>query len=303
MTNIPIFLSADNNYAPFVATTIASICDNTKSFCEFYVLDGGITQKNKEKICDLKHKFDNFSVEFLNIDVENRFLNFGVNTNFSKKTMFTRFLIPELKPEINKAIYSDVDVIVTGDIAEMYDEDLEGYALGAVSEDFFEKIITKKHLRDLELDKNHKYFASGNLLLNCELWRKNRIWEKLTSISEKYSDKILYPDQDILNKCFENNYKRLGVKYCFVDPCYEFCSDKNFIIRHYTGLKKPWKISPDLDLDFLPDTKLFWKYAILTSFYEELYHTTEINNLIEARPLKVVTKINNAKLLQCDKIN
>ena len=37
--NIPIFLSSDNNYAPFVATTIASICDNTKSFCDFYVLD------------------------------------------------------------------------------------------------------------------------------------------------------------------------------------------------------------------------------------------------------------------------
>ena len=42
MSNIPIFLSSDDNYAPFVATTIASICDNTKSFCEFYVLDGGI---------------------------------------------------------------------------------------------------------------------------------------------------------------------------------------------------------------------------------------------------------------------
>ena len=48
--NIPIFLSSDNNYAPFVATTIASICDNTKSFCEFYILDGGITQEIKSTI-------------------------------------------------------------------------------------------------------------------------------------------------------------------------------------------------------------------------------------------------------------
>ena len=44
MYRIPIFLSSDNNYAPFVATTIASICDNTKSFCDFYILDGGIEE-------------------------------------------------------------------------------------------------------------------------------------------------------------------------------------------------------------------------------------------------------------------
>jgi len=50
MYRIPIFLSSDNNYAPFVATTIASICDNTKSFCDFYILDGGIEEENKEKI-------------------------------------------------------------------------------------------------------------------------------------------------------------------------------------------------------------------------------------------------------------
>ena len=67
MSNIHIFLSSDNNYAPFVATTIASICDNTKSFCDFYILDSGIEEEeeeeeNKEKICQLKTKFNNFSI-------------------------------------------------------------------------------------------------------------------------------------------------------------------------------------------------------------------------------------------------
>ena len=50
MSNIPIFLASDNNYAPFVATTIASICDNTKSFCNFYILDGGISKKIRIKL-------------------------------------------------------------------------------------------------------------------------------------------------------------------------------------------------------------------------------------------------------------
>lgn len=74
--NIPVFLSSDNNYAPFVATTIASICDNTKSFCEFYVLDGGIKEENKAKICELKNKFNNFSIEFIEIDVKKSFFHY-----------------------------------------------------------------------------------------------------------------------------------------------------------------------------------------------------------------------------------
>lgn len=53
MSYIPIFLSSDNNYAPYIAIAIASICDNTKSFCNFYILDGGISKENKSYINSL----------------------------------------------------------------------------------------------------------------------------------------------------------------------------------------------------------------------------------------------------------
>ena len=73
--SIPVFLASDDNYAPFVASTIASICSHTKSFCDFYILDGGISEKNKEKICKLKEQFDNFFIEFLFVDLEKEFKN------------------------------------------------------------------------------------------------------------------------------------------------------------------------------------------------------------------------------------
>ena len=128
--NIPIFLSSDNNYAPFVATTIASICDNTKSFCEFYILDGGITQENQEKICKLKVQFNNFSIEFIKIDVEKTFKNIDYkNTcNYVTISTYNRFLIPMLKLNTDKAIYLDVDVIVIGDILKFYEQDFSVYS-------------------------------------------------------------------------------------------------------------------------------------------------------------------------------
>ncbi len=288
MSNIPIFLASDNNYAPFVATTIASICDNTKSFCNFYILDGGISKKNKDKINFLKKQFFNFSIHYIEIDIKKYFSSLVESECFSK-SMYSRFLIPDLLPELDKVIYSDVDVIVTGDIQEMYDEDLGEYALGAVWEEFFEKYWNIKRKEYMEIDMEHKYFSSGNLLINCSKWRENKVFLGLIDIGLKYEDNLLWPDMDILNKYFENNYKQLNRKYCFVDPCYDVFGKEKFIIRHFTGVLKPWKVHPDLKLDFLPDTQLFWKYAKKTLFYNELLDNVVLKNYKDAMPYKVFT--------------
>ena len=286
MHNIPIFLASDNNYAPFVATTIASICDNTKSFINFYVLDGGISEINKEKIVSLKNKFDNFSLEFIILDVEKEFKGF-IETEKISKSMYNRFLIPLLKPEINKAIYTDVDVIVVDDIAKLYNEDLENYALGAVWEEFFENSYNISRKSTLELSDSHKYFCSGILLIDSKKWRESNITEKLLELGNKYKDKLKWPDQDLLNIYFDNNYKELSYKYCFVDPCHEFHKKKDFIIRHYTGNLKPWKISPHIVSELYPDNDLFWKYTQLTPFYDELVSKCIINTPQDVRIQKV----------------
>ena len=93
--SIPIFLSSDNNYAPFVATTIASICDNTKSFCDFYILDSSITKENQEKICCLKNNFSNFSIEFIQINNDLYFkdLEYNNNSRYVSLATYNRFLI------------------------------------------------------------------------------------------------------------------------------------------------------------------------------------------------------------------
>ncbi len=275
--NIPVFLSSDNNYAPFVATTIASICDHTDSFIDFYVLDGGITQENRIKIEDIKHLYNNFSIEFIKINVEEYFNKFIETPNFTR-SMYNRFLIPSLKSDIDKAIYTDVDVIFFGNIRELFEEDLENYALGAVWEDIHEhdyNIIRKKYL---DLSNDHKYFSSGNLLISCKKWRDNHVLEKLMNIRLKENARLLWPDQDILNKYFENNYKLLDNKYCFIDERYNCHCNKDFIIRHYTAHKKPWKISPDLNSSVFPDTQRFWHYMKMTKFYNDVLKGVEVDN-------------------------
>lgn len=271
--NIPIFLSSDNNYAPFVATTIASICDNTESFCEFYILDGGITEKNQNKISELKNKFSNFSIEFIKIDIEKYFDKYPNSLHYSK-TMYARFLIPYLKPNLNKVLYSDVDVIVLGDISDMYNENIEGYTIGAVAESFLGETLKNKYLNELNISPLHMPFASGNLIIDCDSWRNKNITDKLFAIDYNKQNDFPYVDQTLMNICFDNSYKQLDKRYCYTiqhDVC---MPDKEVIICHFNGPIKPWQINESTKTNLMPYLEKFWYYAKMTNFYEELNSKT-----------------------------
>ena len=301
MINIPIFLASDNNYAPFVATTIASICDNTKSFCDFYILDGGISKENQEKICVLKKHFSNFSIEFVKIDDSMlSSITYKNMAQYVTLSTYNRFLIPQLKPDIDRALYSDVDVIVLGDIAEMYNEDLNGHILGAIWEEYAEKNNNIKRRNALGLSQEHKYFSAGNLLIDCKKWREKNITEKLFDIEKNYRDKLLYADQDVMNICFDNNYQPLPKRYCYIFQDFFFYKEHNdILIRHYNGPIKPWRISPDIKTSLIPNIDDFWFYARKTPYYEKIYqktqNKTEQDMLLRQLRIEHVLKTNSIK--------
>lgn len=289
MTNIPVFLASDNNYAPFVASTIASICDNTKSFIDFYILDSGISKGNQIKIELLKNKFKNFSVEFIEIDLDKEFKGFYISAHLSLAT-YSRFLIPNLKPELNKVIYSDVDVVAMGDIAEMYKEDLKGYGIAGVWESKYEKGFNIERKIRLGLKDTHRYFCAGHLIIDSQYWRNNNIIKDLLDIASNNQSILKGHDQDALNIYFNDNYLDLPLKYSFVYPSNGKELEEPIIIRHYTKVK-PWDISPDIDNRYGTDHEIFWKYAEMTAFYNEIKEKTKYNDLHSLRNRVQVLKI------------
>ena len=273
--NIPVFLSSDNNFAPFIATTVCSIMENTQSFVDFYILDGGVSELNKQKIKEISRQFANFSIEFIRIDTQKEFYNFPTRVHFSLD-MFTRYLIPQLKPHLNKVIYSDVDVIFNGDIKDLYEEKLNGFIIGAVPYTFGylnpnSCEIEEFHKR-LNLSNEHKYFESGLLLIDGGLWRKNNITDKLIEKAKECKNIILTPDQDAFNLIFENKYQQLDNKYIVVPHRNKIMSTDiqakksvdNPFIYHYAGANKPWNNAS------VQCAEYFWKYARRTPFYDEL---------------------------------
>ena len=291
--SIPIFLSSDNNYAPFVATTIASICDNTRSCCDFYILDGGISSENKDKIITLKSLFKNLSIEFIKIDINNIFKDV-IAKSYITLSAFNRLLIPQLVPKIIKAIYLDVDIIAFGDIKTLYQEDLQDYIIGAVPDQGAPELLayTKKQI---DINEKSIYFNSGVLLIDCHKWRENVHIDELLSIEKKYRERRLHNDQDVLNKFFENNYKILDYRYNVMFDA------QNIVLRHYTSQIKPWQA--DFYLDAVSHKPLktknietFWQYAKMTEFYNELVINKEhflSSNILYKRFNKIVQEDKN----------
>ena len=290
-TKIPIFLPSDNNYAPYLATTMASILFNTGSFINFYILDSGINSQNKEKIKKLKTKFNNFNIEFLTIDHNKYFKNCKAEGHLNLST-YNRLLIPKLKPKLNKVIYMDSDIIVLDDIKKLYEIDLEKYALAAAWDK--SRILYNTDTKEaLELSDNYRYFNAGVLLIDIKKWIKNDIVKKLFEIQKRYKDKILHADETLLNKYFDNNYKIFDISFNYTDYDILNSPNKKISIRHFASPIKPWnsnycflekKVTP---LKCFSD---FWIYAKLSGFYDEIQNTynKEINKNIFTKRMSII---------------
>ena len=158
----------------------------------------------------------------------------------------------------------------------MYCIDLDKYLLGAVAKTYSPK---EEYTKKLNFSNEHVYFASGNLLIDCQGFRNNNIVKKIFEIEKKYRPFLRYADQDILNICFDHNYKKLDWQFCFETSYFrnsKICSD-NIVIRHFEAGLKPWQISQELKTDLMPNKEDFWRYAKVTSFYSELKSKTIYN--------------------------
>lgn len=279
MTTIPVFYASDENYVKALAVSMASVLANTKQYIQFIILENNISLLSKEKLNKLKDKFNNFSIEYINIDMK-KFYDFP-DLNWYSLNMYSRFCIPDVKPLIDKAIYLDVDIILKSDILNLYDVDIKNYPLAAVvgEKKYLNDKFFVNHIRNLGINDSHIYFGSGVLLINCDLWRRNKYFENLLKIVLKQKEILKYPDQDALNILFQNNYKRLDLNWNRDIKCLEeeYKQKKdvldNVFLIHYDGQRKPWNSK-------VFASEYFFYYAKFTDFEDELQQ--ERNKLLNS---------------------
>ena len=288
MTNntINICFASNNKYVDFLSVSMISILYNTKKFINFYILDSGISNIKKDLLLSSLDIFNNFSIEFIKIDLD-LFKDFCTCLHFSLD-IYSRYLIAQLKPDIDRIIYLDCDIIVLDDINKLFSENIDDFIIGAVQE-YRDNNLLNKIKRNLKIQSNYdfKYFNSGVLLIDIKKWNKNNITETLFNLIKSFNNNLYSPDQDILNKLFYNNYKILDKKYNLIKRDFLLFNTFNknkkdtimkaneeIVIRHFTGVK-PWEnnvyITESKIKVSIPYFYEFWFFAKISKFYTQIF--------------------------------
>ncbi len=265
---IPVFFASDENYAPFLATAAYSVLAHTTTPIDFYVLDGGISKTSKQKIADSLKPFPNHTIRYA--DMSQMGLERFPNLKHYTLNSFSRYFIPELFPDLGKIIYLDADIIVKKDIAELYNQSLDGYPVGAVLEDFYiHNYTTLKEKIYPAYAAGDQYFNNGVLLMDIPKFIQKNFAQQLIDTTIALYDTLSCPDQDIFNIVFENNFKKLDYRFNFMPDMQDLLYQKHPhvkpvdpVIIHYTA-GKPWKQASARDADF-------WTVLNLTPFAGEV---------------------------------
>ncbi len=321
--HIPVFISCDDSYAVAAAVCMYSILNNTKSYIDFIILSCSLSVKNYNKICKSIRKFKNYSIQLVNMnsyDLD----KFPTIDRFGA-SCYARYFIPEIFKQYSKVIYTDADVIFKDDIKKYFEINMDGYGLAASSCELGKKRLkTDKYNYDIrkknfDIEINHEYFSNGNLIIDCDYWRKHNMIAKLMEVTNKLEKQLIAPDLDVMNYCFQNNYKLLDYKYCVCVHRYGLTDGnlemenafKNPFIIHYSGNKKPW-VSMDVAFFddfwyFLKKTPFLWSSDVLKKYLLSKLKTVfsiknvDVHKVVTILGLKL--KFKSKKLVERKRIN
>lgn len=284
---IPIVFAAGNNYMAIFATCLQSLIDHLNKNYNYDVvlIQTDVSNDNKKILQSMCESYSNLSLRFFDATCLLSGHELKANAHISVETYY-RFLIQDVLPDYEKVLYLDSDLVINGDVAELYKTNIENYTLAATHDpDFLGQINganreTMEYVEtDFKMKDPYNYFQAGVLLFNEKKMREKhslKEWLNLASIPH------LYNDQDVLNLECEGEVKYLDMKWGMivdhdhsrVRDVISYAPDKiqkeyamahaNPMIIHYAGFKKPWY---DPTEDYAQE---FWKYARKTVYYEEL---------------------------------
>ncbi len=240
MRDINVAFASNDSYIPHLEIALFSILQNNqKNRFNIFILSSDISDDNKlkiNKICDL---YDNASVHFIMIN-NKVFSELKVLKHFSRD-MYSRYILPDLLEDKDRVLYLDSDTLITGDIAELYNTKLGNNLAAGVRDIGITKDDLQGYTKNLGLDDG-QYFNSGVLLLNLDQMRKENVTKKLIGETDRLSDKLQHPDQDIINLVMRDRIKELPNTWNYQDEDRRLWPDllSKAKIIHYTTASKPW---------------------------------------------------------------
>lgn len=273
LSEIVVATASDENYVIGMAVTIGSTIHHLSPNrrLRVFVLDGGISEASRERV--LRSWQDpRVTVEWIRPDTKS--LEGLITIGHLNLCTYLRLLMPYVLPaNLSKVIYLDADLQIRRDIAEMWDQPLEGRpALAAVEvaapyvdcPTVFGGDTTRyscvaeptavKNFRQLGIPGDRKFFNAGVLVVNLDAWRQQNIPQRAMECLEEHRDYVLWCDEYALNVVMSGEWGEIDARWnqgaaffsykCWQESPFDRETFANITndpwIIHYTWIKKPW---------------------------------------------------------------
>ena len=261
---IPIFFSTDDNYIPYLDVAVRSLIKNASRDYDYriIVLNTGVSEESAERV--KRNECPGVRIDFMDISEQLVSIKSRLKDvyHFSIVTYY-RLFIASLFPQYEKALYLDCDLVVLGDISELYHIDLGDNIFGAAPEQFVRS--TKEFRlyaeRALGVDPDG-YVNAGVLLMNLAAYRRAGIEDQFIQLITRHEFDLLDPDQAYLNYLCKGRIHVLSSTWN-QEPM-PGAGEANGGIVHYALYKKPWQY------DDVAYGEHFWYYAESSPFYAEI---------------------------------
>ncbi len=287
MNVIPIVFAFNHRVVMPAGVTFTSLLKSADpdTFYHIHIMhgEGELNEDNKNELSRLKDHFKNFDIKFINVG--NEFDNVYVAKGIPKLTYY-KIAVSERIPEYDKVILSDVDIIYTGDLWDVYNTTKFGTNnyIGAVK-----AAICTSYMTDIGCDMD-TYINCGFMVYNLKGMRSDKTL--IDRQKELCGKKWLYLDQDIVNIVFKGKIIFLPPKYNSTFSVFISSGDPNGVLSqkysqteiqealnpiviHYTGTN-PWQgfcLRHDIWWEYYRDS-IYFDYSFYVNHYTKLIKPT-----------------------------
>ena len=274
MRTVPILFTFDQSLVIPAGVCLTSLLSSAdpETFYDIFILHGSGCDFSSLDI--LKEHFTNFRLTLR--EVTGEFVG-AYEIRGIPETAYYRLLSPDLIPEYDKLLYSDVDVIIREDLSKYYDIDLGDNYFAAVDNCSRLRPAVQKFIATLGIDWRDNYYYSGNLVINSALIRRDGMINRFRELGKNdYNQQ----DMDIINIACNKRFLPLGPVFCLTVQLYSLIVTRraemdaiyghdalnaalDHGIVHYNGTK-PWKGSC-MNMD------IWWSTYRRSPFFNEAF--------------------------------
>ena len=274
MKTVPILFTFDQSLLMPAGVCLTSLLESADAdtFYDIFILHGPGCDFSALDV--LKERFGNFRMTVR--EVSGEFVG-AYEVRGIPETAYYRLLSPELIPQYDKLLYSDVDVIIREDLSKYYELDLGDNYFAAVDNCSRLRPAVQDYISTLGIDWRNNYYYSGNLVINSALIRRDHMIDKFRELGKNAYDQ---QDMDIINIACNQRFLPLGPVFCLSVQLYSLIVNRraemdaiyghqelddalDHGIVHFNGVK-PWK-GACMNMD------IWWTVYRRSQFFDEAF--------------------------------